>query len=182
MPAKHRRPSLTTVLAGSKLRLAFDTAQLDADRLALQCRLDGGEDRGLSSSAATPPAAVPLAADIGVIDLDPASQALSRVPLQHHLHQLVLDLPGRRLGHAQAATKLEAGNAPFALGQVVHGTKPEAERSRGRGEDRPCDERGLPTAGGTLIKSAGLHDAIACHRPTPSAHSIILVLYHNSYG
>ena len=30
----------------------FDTAQLDADRLALQCRLDCGDDRGLASSAA----------------------------------------------------------------------------------------------------------------------------------
>ena len=25
-------------------------------------------------------------------------------------------------------------------------------------------------------------DFIACHRPTPSARSIVLVLYHNSYG
>src|SRR5271166_4838267 len=83
-----------------------------------------------------------------------------RVTLHHHLRQLVLDLPGRGLRHPEAAAEFDAGDALLALGQVIHGAEPKAQRQVGRGEDRACDRRGLAATGVTLEQPTGLHLAI----------------------
>ena len=75
--------------------------------------------------------AVALPAEIGVVDLDPSRQALCGVPLHHRRHELVLDLPGGGLGDAKPAAQLNAGDAALALSEVVHGTKPSAQRHLG---------------------------------------------------
>src|SRR6201984_377685 len=109
---------------------------------------------------APPLAAVALPAEIGVVDFDPSRQALCGVPLHYRLHQLVLDLPGGGLGDAKPAAQLYAGDAALALSEVVHGAKPSAQRHLGRRENRSGDHGCLPSTGGTLVKRAGLDDAV----------------------
>src|SRR5882762_11086406 len=87
-------------------------------------------------------------------------RSLCGVPFHHHLHELVLDLPGRGLGDAKSAAQLEAGNASLALGEVVHGAKPSTQRHFGRSENRSGDQGCLPSTGGTLVKRTGLDEAV----------------------
>src|ERR1700720_30003 len=169
-PVKQCRPSLTTVLAGWKLRCAkvaisarrklFTRRNFQADWLALWCGFDRRHDRRLARRTAAPLAAVALAAEIGVVDLDPSRQALCGVPLHHRLHELVLDLPGGGLGDAKPAAQLNAGDAALALSEVVHGAKPSAQRHLGCRENRSGDHRCLPSTGGTLVKRPGLDEAV----------------------
>jgi hypothetical protein len=73
---------------------AVHAAQLQADWLTLRCRFDRDHDRRLARRTSATLAAVPLAAEIGVVDFDPSGQTLCVVPLHHHLHELVLDSSG----------------------------------------------------------------------------------------
>ena len=167
-------------------------AQLQADWLALRCGFDRRHDRRLARRTATTLAAVPLAAEIGVVDLDPPRQALCGISLHHHLHEFVLDLPGCGLGDAKPAAQLNAGDSAFALGEVVHGAKPGTQRHLGRGENRSGDHGCLSSTGGALVKCAGLDEAVllaAAHRaqearwPAPAHHrlpALILCSVKNS--
>src|SRR5216684_2245137 len=139
-------------------------AQLQADWFALRCGFDRRHDRRLAGRTAAPLAAVPLAAEIGVVHLDPSRQALCGVPLHHHLHEFVLDLPRRGLGDAKPAAQLDAGNASLALGEVVHGAKPSTQWGFGRGENRSGDHGSLPSTGGALVKRTGLDKAMMLAR------------------
>ena len=80
-----------------------------------------------------------FATEIGIVDLHPTGQAFARIPLHHHLHELVFELPGGGLGHPEAATEFEAGDSALALRQVVHGAEAGAQRHLGRGENRADD-------------------------------------------
>jgi hypothetical protein len=100
-----------------------DPTQLQAHWLALRGGLDGGDERRLAWRAAASLAAGTLAADIGVVQFDASTQPLGGVTLHHHLRQLVLDLPGRGLRHAEPTTQLDAGDVLLALGQVIHRAK-----------------------------------------------------------
>lgn len=136
-------------------------AQFEAHRPALGGGLDAGDDRCLAGRAAPPLAAGALAAEIGVIQLDAADEALGGIALHHHLLELVLGRPCRGLGDAEAAAELQAGDALLALGQMIEGAKPAPQRKLGRREDGAGSERRLPPAGGALIKRAGLDQAMA---------------------
>src|SRR6201985_3685722 len=164
-PVKQCRPSLTTVLAGWKLRrakvaISARREQLNAVWLPLCFGFAPRHERRLARRTAAPLAAVALPAEIGVVDLDPPRQALCGVPLHHRLHQLVLDLPGGGLGDAKPAAQLNAGDAALALNEVVHGAKPSAQRHLGCRENRSGDHGCLPTTGGTLVKRPGLDEAV----------------------
>src|SRR5215471_5786593 len=135
-------------------------AQFQTDWLALWCGFDRRHDRRLARRTAATLAAVPLAAEIGVVHLDPSRQALHGVPLHHHLHEFVLDLPGRGLGNAKPAPQLDAGDASLALGEVVHGAKPGTQRHLGRAENRSGNQGCLSPTGSTLVKRAGLDYAV----------------------
>src|SRR5262249_9177174 len=78
-------------------------AQLQADWLGPWVCVSRRPNRWLARRTAAPLAAVALAAEIGVVDLDPSRQAFCGVPLHHRLHELVLDLPGGGLGDAKPA-------------------------------------------------------------------------------
>jgi len=139
-------------------------AQLQAIWLALRRGFDRSHNRRLAGRTAATLATVPLAAEIGVVHLDASRQALCGVPLHHHLHEFVLDLPGGGLGDAQPAAQLDAGNASLALGEVVHGAKPSTQWRFGRGENRSGDQGCLPSTGGALVKCAGLDKAMLLAR------------------
>jgi hypothetical protein len=60
-------------------------------------RLDCGDERSVSTSAAPRALTGPLAADIRVVDLDAraaGAELVTTVTLEHGLHQLVLNAPG----------------------------------------------------------------------------------------
>ena len=139
-------------------------AQLQADWLPLRRGFDRSHNRRLAGRTAATLATVPLAAEIGVVHLDASRQALCGVPLHHHLHEFVLDLPGGGLGDAQPAAQLDAGNASLALGEVVHGAKPSTQWRFGRGENRSGDQGCLPSTGGALVKCTGLDKAMLLAR------------------
>src|SRR5882757_5564341 len=139
---------------------AGDPTQLQVHRFALGRGLNRRNEWRLAGGAPTALAPRAFAAEIGVVQFDPTTQLLAGVALHHHLRQLVLDLPGRGLRHAEAAAKLDAGDALLALGQLIHGAEPEAQRQVGRGEDRACDRRGLAAAGVALEQPTGSHLAI----------------------
>src|SRR5512147_234311 len=168
-PRKHDRASLTTVQAASRLRLAkisISVRRKPRTRRSLRrtgrpsAVVDGGDDRCLAGRAAPPLAAGALAAEIGVIHLDAADEALGGVALHHHLLELMLGRPCRGLGDAEAPAELQAGDALLALGQMIEGAKPAAQRELGRREDGAGSERRLPPARGALIKRAGLDQAM----------------------
>ena len=87
-------------------------------------RLDSGDERRLARRPAASLSAGAFAAEIGVVDLDPAGQTLGRITLKHDLLQLVFDLPGGGLRHPKATTQFDAGDALLGLRQVIDRTKP----------------------------------------------------------
>ena len=103
---------------------AGDPTQLQSNWLSFGGCLDRDDERRLAGSPSTPLAAGTLTTEIGVIDLDPAGEALGRVAFKHDLLQLVFDLPGGGLRHPQATAQFDAGNALLGLGQVIDSAKP----------------------------------------------------------
>src|SRR5215469_14914955 len=103
---------------------AGDPTQLQSNRLSLGGRLDRNDKRRLAGSPSTPLTAGTLTTEIGVIDLDPAGEALGRVAFQHDLLQLVFDLPGGGLRHPKSTPEFDAGDALLGLGQVIDRAKP----------------------------------------------------------
>src|SRR3954451_13486211 len=101
-------------------------------RLAVHGGLASGNEGCLArSTAAALAAAGALPAEVGVVDLDAPAKPLLGVTFQHDLRQLVLDLPGGGLGDAETAAEFDAGDALLALGQVIHGAKPQPQRQMG---------------------------------------------------
>jgi hypothetical protein len=113
---------------------------------------------------------VTFAAEIRVVDLDPTGQTLGGIALKHDLLQLVFELPGGGLRHPEPATKFDARDALFGLGQVIDRTKPQPQMRRG--EDRPGDRRGLPAALGALIEMARRHQASVVVGVSPPHHGV----------
>jgi hypothetical protein len=139
---------------------AGDPPQLQLHRLALRRGFDGGDERRLTRGTSAALAAGALSAEVDVVQFNSPTQLLGGVTFHHHLSQLMLDLPGGGLGHAEATAQLDAGDALLALGQVIHGAEPQPQRHMGRGEDRARDWRGLVAAGVALKQPAGPYLAI----------------------
>jgi hypothetical protein len=134
-----------------------DPAELYADRFALRRGLDRGNERCLAHRPSPALAARAFAAEISVIHFNSSGQLLAGIPLHHDLFELVLDLPSDRLSYAESPAKFDAGNALFALGQVIHGAKPGQQSQFGCGKDRFGGRRGLPPAFGALKQVARAH-------------------------
>src|SRR5260370_23241180 len=85
---------------------------------AVRGGLDRNDERRVAAPAAPDTFAGALAADIGVVDLDPRTAGTKRVTalaLDHGLHQLVLDPPGGIGRDPQPPAQLEGGHAFLAL-------------------------------------------------------------------
>ena len=98
----------------------------------------GGLDRNDKGRVAAPTApaafAGTLAADIGVVDLDPragGAKLVAAVALDHRLHQLVLNPPGGVDRNPEPAAQLDIGQPLLALGQQMHGAEPHPHRQLG---------------------------------------------------
>ena len=152
------------------LREALHLTQLDPLGLAVVGGFDSGDERPFSGAAAATLAVGTFAAEIGVVHFDATIERLSGLPLHHDLGELVLDLPGRRLRHAEASPQLDRGDALLRLRQVIHGREPDRQRQFRRGENGARDRRRLPLAARALeettrIRPAGFQVAV----PGPAA-------------
>ena len=139
---------------------AGNPSQLHANRLAFGRGFHRSDKRCLTGCSTAPFAAPALATEVGVIDLHTAGERLVTVAFEHNLLQLVLDLPGGGLRHAQASAEFDAGDALFALGEMIDRTKPKAQRQFGGGKDRPCYQRSLSAATGALKQLAAFQHAM----------------------
>jgi len=66
----------------------------------------------------------PLSAKVGIVDLDPLGQLEAAVALLHHLHELVLELPGGVVLDPEPPGELERTDAALRLRQLVHPAEP----------------------------------------------------------
>src|SRR6476469_11216413 len=92
-----------------------------------------------------------LAADIGVIDLDPrpgGAQLVAAVAFDHRLHQLVLNPPGGIGRDPKPPAQLDVGQPFLALGEQMHGAEPYSHRQLGALQDGA--RRSATSDGGTV--------------------------------
>src|SRR4051812_21946370 len=96
-----------------------------------------------------------LTADIGIVDLDPrpaGAKLIAAVPLDHRLHQFLLNPPGGIGRDPKSPAQLDVGQPFLALGEQVHGAEPHPHRQLGALEDGAGDQRCLMAALSALQK------------------------------
>ncbi len=168
---QHDRPSLTMLGAGGEARPgqlgdlgfaeALDHEQLQAPRLAVEARFDRSDERCLAGRTAPTLAAAAHAAEISVVELDPAAHLrLAGVAFRHGGHQLLLHQPGGRLPHTQSSRQLDRADPALGLRQLVDRAKPRRQRQLRAVEDRARREPRLMLAGVTLDLLPALHPRI----------------------
>ena len=128
------------------------SAQAQSHRPALISELHGGHERRLAwrASPGFPPAALP--APIRIIELHPAAQRARVVTLLHHLHQLVLDLPGGVVAHRKLPRQLQRRDPVLRLRHQVHRQEPGAKWQLGARQNRARGQRHLVPAATALIQ------------------------------
>jgi hypothetical protein len=90
-----------------------------------------------------------LTADIGIVDLDPwpaCAKLVAAVPLDHRLHQFVLNPPGGIGRGPKSPAQLDVGQPFLALRQQMHGAEPHPHRQLGALQDSAGDQRCLMAA------------------------------------
>src|SRR4249920_1211366 len=111
---------------------ALDHAQPQPPRPTLGRGLDRGDDRRLACGTAAALAARALAAEVGVVDLDPARElGLVSLARAHRPHQLVLDQPRCLPLDPEPSRELDRADPVLALGEVVDRREPGGERQLG---------------------------------------------------
>src|SRR5918997_4928792 len=129
---------------------------------ALGRGLDRGHEGLLARSTPTALAARPLAAEVSIIDLNPAFElGLLGLAGTHRPHQLVLHQPGGLPLDPQPAPELDRADPILALRQVVDGREPGGERQLGVLEHRAGGQPHLPLAAVALEQLASLQLAKA---------------------
>src|SRR3954449_7140853 len=135
---------------------ALHHAQPQPPRPALGRGLDRRHKRRLAGRTPAALAPRPLAAEIGVVDLDPALKlGLPGLARGHRPRQLVLHLPGRGLLDAEPAPEPYRADPVLALRQVVDGGEPGDQRQLAVLEHRAGGERELLLAAVALEHLAG---------------------------
>lgn len=124
--------AIATHLGQSK---AAHTAKLDPHRVALAIGLYRS-DKGEFMLGTPTWFSRPLAAQIGVINLDPAAEPLSLVMIVHDLQHLVFELPGRVISDTEVPRQLQCREAALTLGQQINGQEPGGQRQVSRMKDR----------------------------------------------
>src|SRR5215208_1362709 len=141
---------------------SLDRAQPQPLGPALGRGLDRGHEGLLARSAPAALAARPLAAEISIIDLDPAFElGLLGLTGTHRPHQLVLHEPGSLPLDPQPAAELDRADPVLALGQMVDRDEPGGERQLGVLEHRAGGQPDLPLAAIALEQLASLQLAQA---------------------
>ena len=111
---------------------ALDHSQPQPPRPALGRGLDRGDERRLARGTAAALAARALAAEVGVVDLDPARELrLFGLARAHRPHQLVLDQPRCLPLDPKPSRELDRADPVLALDEVVDRREPGRERQLG---------------------------------------------------
>src|SRR5215208_2386393 len=141
---------------------AIDHAQPQPLGPAIGRGLDRSHEGLLARDTPAAFAALPLAAKIGVIDLDPAFElGLMGLARRHRPHQLVLHEPGGLPLDPQPAPELDRADPVLALGQMVDRLEPDRQRQLGVLEHRAGGQPDLPLAAIALEQLASLQLAEA---------------------
>src|SRR3954466_3870944 len=128
---------------------ALDRQELDLARPAVVAGRHRRDERPLAGGAAAVLART-AAAQVGVVHLDPAVEALGVLAARHHRHDLLLQRPGVGLLDAEPASKLDRADAVLGGRDQPHGQEPGGQRQLGGVEDGPRGERDLVAAGPAL--------------------------------
>lgn len=145
--------------AGQRPRLdrgvgkARDRRHLRVQRSAICGQRDCGNEGHLVRRAASTHAR-PFTAEVGIVDLDIATQAVALVSLSHHAAYLLLQQPRGAVGDAELAHQRQRGQSGLGLTDKVKGEEPYAQRQLGAVKQRPGGERRLVQAGRALHQRA----------------------------
>ena len=118
-------------------------------------------DEGHLILRATPGgAAVELAAEVRVIDLDATAQHIAGLAFDHRLHQLVVHEPGAGIADPQVPLQCQSRQTGLGLTDEVHRQKPHRQAQLGPLEHGAGNQRSLVTAG---VAPEGLAGSDAQH-------------------
>jgi hypothetical protein len=120
------------------------------DGLAGLGGLHRGHEGDLVRRAAAGLGALDLTAEVGVVDLDPAGERARLLAQEHHLHQLVLDEPGRGIRDAQVPLELQRRDVVLGLRHQVHRQEPLGQGELARLEDGAAEQAALVAASAAL--------------------------------
>ena len=95
-----------------------------------------------------------LTAQISIIRLCRALQRVKGFALQHGLHELVLDTPGRGVADPQMALQRQRGQSRLGLTDQVNGEKPSSQGQAGALENGAGNQRSLVTTMAALKRLA----------------------------
>ncbi len=126
------------------------TTQLNFHGPAVPRRLNSSYERDFVARPTTTLTGL-LASEISIIQFDATGQFFSTLTFHHHLHQLMLESPGRIVVHPDFAGKLQRRDTFLALGQQIDRKKPRSQRQLGAMEDAAGGQGSLMMALVTLI-------------------------------
>ena len=147
--------------------------QLGIPRAAFIADRDCGDDWNLVLGASAGLAASALAAEVSVVNLDSARQAMLGVTRSHRHHDLVVHQPGRGVTHADVTLQRQGCHTGLGLADEVDRQKPLGQRQLGACEQGVGRQRGLVTTGVALEQSprAGAQHAMSASVAARAAKS-----------
>lgn len=125
---------------------AADQAELEVKRTAFVIERDRGHKRHLVLGSTADLAARPLTAQVGVVKLDCAAQAMAFVLLGHGPVDLVVQQPSRGVAHPDLALECQGRKPGLGLTDEVDRKKPGRQRQLGVLQQTACGQRSLVAA------------------------------------
>lgn len=113
--------------------------------------LNSYQNRHLTAGTTAPFARLPLAANIGVIELNHPLKRIAGIPVLHGLADLMTPTPRRRIRDTQIILELTGGGTRGSGGHKKDGPKPVPQRLSGLVEDGMGGQRSLVTTVLALI-------------------------------
>ena len=127
--------------------------------MTLRIKRERADERHLVLRSVPRRAAGEFAAEIGIVDLDGATQSVVGLAFDHRLHQLVVDQPSGGVAHPQITLQGQRRESGLGLADQVDRQKPDRQRQLGALKHRANDQRGLVVAGIALEGLAPPGDA-----------------------
>lgn len=161
--------------------------QADERRLARLGGLHGCNEGQLFGRAAIGLAALDLATEVGVVDLDATGELSVGLAQRHRLHDLLLEQPSRGVGHAQVALELEGRDVVLGMRHQVHGQQRARQRHLAGLKDSAGHQAALMAAAAALkvqtllatelaVPAAPAARADESIGPVPAAHEVLTLL------
>ena len=137
-------------------------AEFDPQGVALISEGDRRHKGHLVFGATSDLATCALAAQIGIIHLDFATERVECFTFSHGLHQFVLHQPRRWVAHAELTFESQSRQTSLGLADEVNCQKPYGQRQFGRLKDGASNQRCLMPTGIALknLVAEGVQDAV----------------------